>query len=280
MDNKKIIRPIFFGNELNGNAKRSFHNLCNEVGQYYYTNSGARIQIVDYQNNKHVKYQFDNGHTGWAALRFIKKGMIGDPYFMNCYGGYFGSGPYNEDDKAYDAWNSIMTRCGDTRKVIMYGYEDVTVCEEWKCYQTFAEWYHAYLSKLNPNCPEAYHIDKDIFQWNQQNKIYSPNTCCLIPARLNKVLENLHGKPNRFGLPVGVNAAANGRYRASISIYENGIGRNYPLGVYNTVEEAFNAYAIAKKDRILKIAKDFYDMGYILPEVYMAIQNIEIKPNI
>jgi len=65
-------------------------------------------------------------------------------------------------------------------------YSNTSIDSTWEDYTNFKEWLlnndyqNNYQYKLN--------IDKDILQWNNTSKIYSPTTCLLIPEKLNKAL--------------------------------------------------------------------------------------------
>ena len=55
-------------------------------------------------------------------------------------------------------------------------YENVYVCEEWHNFQNFAKWYYNNYYSINE---ERMEIDKDILYKN--NKVYSPDTCIIVP---------------------------------------------------------------------------------------------------
>ena len=65
------------------------------------------------------------------------------------------------------------------------------------------------------------------------------------------------------------------KYEAQCNI--NGKLKN--LGYYNTIEEAFNAYKIAKKQEIKKIANDCVSKGYVTKDsrLYNAMINYQVK---
>ena len=63
------------------------------------------------------------------------------------------------------------------------------------CFQNFAKWFDDNKYEVDGRL----HIDKDILYPNC--KIYSPETCLLIPQRINMLFLN---KPNKRGLPNGI----------------------------------------------------------------------------
>ncbi|HET8689672.1 MAG TPA: hypothetical protein VFM18_23950, partial [Methanosarcina sp.] len=86
--------------------------------------------------------------------------------------------------KAYNVWHGILSRCYSPKNTNYknYGGHGVTVCDEWLVFQNFARWYLEQYSEPN------WHIDKDILV--KGNKIYSPETCCIIPGELNTIISN------------------------------------------------------------------------------------------
>ena len=55
-------------------------------------------------------------------------------------------------------------------------------------------------------------------------------------------------------------------------------GKQTRLGLYNTIEEAFNVYKIAKKQEIKRIADDCVSKGYITKDsrLYNAMMGYQI----
>ena len=69
-----------------------------------------------------------------------------------------------------------------------YGQKGVTVCERWHCFANFFSDFMK-LEGYDEWCTsqEVYHLDKDIKQYGKDmsEKVYSPDTCLLVPARVN-----------------------------------------------------------------------------------------------
>ena len=65
----------------------------------------------------------------------------------------------------------------------------------WHNYQNFAQWFN----ENRYDVEGRLHIDKDILY--PGNKIYCPDTCLLVPQRINMLFLN---KPNKRGLPNGI----------------------------------------------------------------------------
>ena len=134
--------------------------------------------------------------------------------------------------RTYDA---MKRRCAATSGP----YKNVELCDEWeKDYKSFEKWYYQNLWK----CKEPLQLDKDLFS-PKNAKIYSPQTCCLLPRSLNAFLV---GKRKNNGLPVGVVKSANG-YRAQVNFMGGHVA-----GTFENLEDAKNFYLFNKKRYLQK----------------------------
>lgn len=265
MENKKT-KPVLFDS-----YKSEYINTI------WKTNEGYYIKIIDYRSSKYVDIEFIyNGFKIYNVLMSaIKNGRVKNPFHRKINGGYIGFGPYNDStSKIYNVWDKMLTRV--TRNFQLYNkrslsYANCTVCEEWYNYQNFATWYDNYISSLNPNLYNEYEIDKDILQWNQEYKIYSPQTCCLVPHIINTALIISCTDNN---LPMGVFIRGN-KYGASININ----GERLYLGLYDTPQEAFNVYKIRREKYIKDLANYYYSINAINKDIFDALNKLEIKEN-
>ena len=113
-------------------------------------------------------------------------------------------------------------------------------------FPNFYEWLHSQENFQKWLNGKRWALDKDILI--KRNKIYSPDTCCLVPQEVNAIF--IKGKrKNDNDLPIGVSY---NRYKSS---YVAGCnighsGRHKTIGYYNTPEEAFYAYKIYKEEYI------------------------------
>lgn len=77
----------------------------------------------------------------------------------------------------YARWVSMIYRCyGNPSGYKAPGYDDCTVCDEWKSFMSFRVW----MAKQDW---EGNQLDKDII--NYGSKVYSPDTCAFIPKDVN-----------------------------------------------------------------------------------------------
>lgn len=128
-----------------------------------------------------------------------------------------------------------------------------TVCEEWLNFQVFAKWYNENIYQVGT---ERMHLDKDILV--KGNKFYSPDTCLIVPQRINMLFMQ---KPNKYNLPNGILPIANGRYSARY-------GGNH-IGNFDTLEEATAAHEREKRKAIKRVANEYKEV--IPDKVYKAL---------
>lgn len=225
------------------------------------------MKIIRYGGKSDIDIEFlDEFHYIKEHCLYInfKNGQIKNPYDRTVYGiGYIGVGLYKpsinkENTQEYNLWDSMLERCYcEKRRHRAKTYFDCEVCKEWYNFQNFSKWFHENYYE----CNDRLHVDKDIIL--QGNRIYSPDTCLLIPQKLNVLFVN---KINKRGLPNGIYKVKTG-YFAKYN--------NEDLGIYKTVTEAFSSYAIAKKREIIRVANEYKNI--IPPATYDYIVNYKIR---
>lgn len=252
------------------NIKLSNKSYENQILQ---SRSYGEFKVLKYNNAFDVEIEFLlTGYKTSVQLSNVKIGSVRDPYYPTVYGvGYMGEGLYKSRPtskgpqcRCYKVWKEMIGRCycDKVSSYINYSAYGVTVCPEWHNYQNYAEWYYK-------NCPdESYCVDKDFLY--KGNKIYSPDTCSFIPEEINAQLTLRQSK--RGELPLGVRPCGN-KYQAQI----NRNSKKIPLGVFSTIEEAFNAYKKAKEDYLKYLAEKYKDT--LTSNIYNAIKNFEIGIN-
>jgi hypothetical protein len=156
------------------------------------------------------------------------------------------------------SWKNMIDRCYyEKHKEKHPAYFEIsTVCKDWHNYQTFADWYEEREYEVD----ERLHLDKDIKY--PGNSVYSPQTCILVPQKINMLFMN---KSNNRGLPNGI-VKKNKGYLAKYN--------NQELGVYPTVEEAFEVYAKKKKQAIIEVSNEYKSV--LPPSVYDLILSHEL----
>lgn len=132
-------------------------------------------------NNTQVKYKCCSkcGESKPATKEFFharksnKDGLRGECKVCVC----------NDQRSAHDRrpahtrWNSMMSRCYNVNnnRYNIYGEKGVTVCEDWKDYNTFSKWY-------DENSIIGWEMDKDIVGTGD---CYSPESCVFVPNAIN-----------------------------------------------------------------------------------------------
>ena len=233
-----------------------------KIGEIRNNNSGTPMKIIDYKSTSDITVEFlDEYHyTKHTTYSNFVRGNVKNPYDRDLYGvGYFGVGKWKVKDetgkwsRVYLCWRHMLERCYHEKSSWQYPayYGICTVCEEWKCFQTFADWYKAREYDVN----ERLHLDKDIK--HPGNTVYSPENCILVPQRLNAIFIN---KSNKRGLPNGIY-----RNRNKFTVKYN----EKSLGVYENINDAYLVYTKEKKKEIIKMANEY--KGIIPNEVYDAV---------
>ena len=168
--------------------------------------------------------------------------------------GYLGIGKFKSSDNItfkqtveYRTWLDMLKRCYNTEyQEKNPSYIGCIVCDEWHNFQNFAEWY-----TNQEHYSKSYHLDKD---WlSDDSKIYSPETCVLAPKTINSLLQKSCIRRGKYPMGVVYNKK-NRNFNAQINI-----NKTVKLGVFQTAEQASQAYQKAKKQRIKDVALEWKD---------------------
>lgn len=177
---------------------------------------------------------------------------------------------------AYTAYSLIKKRCingGNKIDNIPEAYRDVTMCQEWiDNPKAFVKWYLEHYYCIDG---EIMAVDKDLF--GKEQKIYSPETCCILPQRLNALLANCkkhyYGERTADDLPLGVRYDKE-KYYSEIQFM--GSGRPIKLSKWDTAEEAFSEYKLMKQADICRVVAEYKDK---IPDyIYRELLKIDIQP--
>lgn len=235
-----------------------------KVGEIRYNSFGTPMKIIGYEKMDKITIEFLDLHKFQKITTYSNfiRGQVKNPYDRTIRGvGYLGDGKYMTNQtlherRAFGIWCNMIDRCYNEEVRSKYAaYSDCIICDSWQCYQVFRKWYDDNFYNVGT---ERMHIDKDILYKN--NRVYSPETCILVPQRINMLF--MH-KPNKYNLPNGVKPSSSGKYEAKY----NG---KY-LGVFGSVEEAAIVHNKEKKKVIIQIANEYKDQ--IPVRVYDALIN-------
>lgn len=172
-------------------------------------------------------------------------------------------GACKENAPYYKTWSSIILRSTNNKyRNKLPAYRDCTICEEWLTLSKFKEWFEDPTNGYQ----EGLQIDKDILV--KGNKEYAPDKCCFVPREINTALAtNPKGKCSIVGVKPNKS-----KFEARLSRY----GERVYLGIFNTPEEAFQAYKLAKEQYIKELAEKYFQEGKITKMVYDALMKYEV----
>lgn len=263
---------------------RKIKDKDKRLGLEKLNNQSSLMRIMEYNNARSLVVEFQDKykykvHAQWNNFVF---GNIQNPYAPLVYNiGIKGTKyPISKNKKLvkeYSLWVGMLERCFCKEyKEKFPVYQDVTCCEEWLLYENFYEWLHNQ-SNFEQWLNGGYALDKDIL--NKGNRIYSPDTCCLVPVQINALFTK--SDKARGNLPIGV--TYNNRmekYCARVCILKNKNGKKIrrTVGYYPTPEDAFYlGYKPYKEKHIQRIAQEEFDKGNITKRCYDAMMNYKVE---
>jgi hypothetical protein len=148
------------------------------------------------------KYRVRFDKTGYEKIVFksaIRSGQIKDQFVPVVFGtGYLGYGSRQGNEKAYQVWQNMLSRCYNpkTKDYISYGAIGVKVCDRWHCFEKFLEdlpLIDGYSEDLFLSSEIT--LDKDI---KHQYRVYSKDTCCFVSLEENMKNRNTIKYRRRF----------------------------------------------------------------------------------
>ena len=264
-------------------------NKIDRTGETNVSKEGCVMKIVKYNDANNIIIEFQDEHKCRVHTQYsnFKNGQCKNPFYPSVFGyGYYGVDKNGnvpkakefKDDKwcstwEYHKWMHMLQRCFDNKyKEKKPTYKDVTCCDRWLCFANFLEDFEILKQEYNWSKDEKLNLDKDIL--HKGNKLYSLENCVLVPDYINSLFTKRDN--DRGSYPVGVTYHKGAKkYRANCSIN----GKQIMLGYYNTIEEAFNAYKIAKEQEIKRVAEECVSKGYITQEsrLYNAMISYQIE---
>lgn len=135
-------------------------------------------------------------------------------------------------------WRAMMLRCyGNNQEK---AYDKIYVCDDWKNFYNFYEWYEKHYRV-------GWVLDKDL----KHGDYYSPETCVLIPERLNAMLIT---RTETDDLPISMyKTTLIGRkpYVASVNLHTNKINLDY----HDNVIDGFIRVRIIKEYILNKVCQ-------------------------
>lgn len=249
------------------------------LGEERLNSQGDLMRIVKYNNSSDMIVEFQDEYKAkvHAAYGDFKKGIVKNPYHKEAYGfGMIGikysSKVNGKLTKEYNTWLSLLQRCYDEKYKNKHPtYKNVTCCDEWLLYENFYEWLHSQENFDKWLNGKRWAVDKDILV--KGNKVYSPETCCLVPHIVNGLFAKSDAK--RGNLPIGVSKFRNGFQAQCKDPFA--YNKRKHLGVYLTIEAAFYAYKQYKENVVRQVAHIEFDDGNITKQCYESMMNYEVE---
>jgi len=257
----------FRDGKIRRTRKKRAMTMINRVGETNINTQGCKMTIIAYRGSRDIDIQFEDDiiMTKVCYSQF-SSGKIKNRNKKFIYGkGYIGYGPYITSEngeilEVYCHWYSMMNRCYSNSKT---GYEDCDVCNEWLNYQSFAKWYYENNYIIED---DLLSLDKDIKRKN--NRVYSPDTCILIPQRLNMLVVNCRKLRGQYSLGVSY---SNNKFVAHCSINK----KQRHIGTFDTEEAAFYAYKKVKEAEIARAVDEYIN---IVPDhIRQIMKNYKIE---
>ncbi len=264
-------------------------NKVDRTGETNISNEGCVMRIIEYNNTLDIVIEFQDEHKYRVHTQYVnfQKGNCKNPYYPSVYGhGYLGVGNEGnvpkisefKDGKTvntweYHKWQNMLKRCFNNKlKEKRPTYKDVTCCDRWLCFANFLEDLEILKNEHNWSADIKLNLDKDIL--HKDNKVYSLENCILVPQWINLLF--IKNDVKRGDCPIGVYYdKRNKKYKAQCNINGKYVG----LGYYNTIEQAFNAYKIAKENETKRVAEECISKGFISKDsrLYKAMINYKVE---
>lgn len=250
----------------------------NRLGEERYNHQGCLMKIIQYKNANEIIIEFQDKYRAKICTRYDRfiEGCIRNPYHpivcgVGAIGIKYTSRTNGRQTKEHLTWINMLHRCFDEEyKKKMPTYKDTICCTEWLLYENFYEWLHNQSNFDKWLTGDRWAIDKDILV--KGNKIYSPETCCLVPHNVNMLF--VKNDIDRSNLPIGVKRNGSGFQVFCNNPYTN---KQESLGTYLTPEQAFQVYKTYKENIIKQVAQTEYDNGNITEQCYKAMMKYEVE---
>ena len=246
------------------------------IGEIFSTKSWGDLKIIEYNGNRKVRVKFvKTGYEVVTSLNSIKKGCVRDRLLPSVHGvGIIGAEPIVDKDgrklKEYELWCSMLQRVYDPKKHReLPTYTNCSVSENFKYFPYFKMWCNQQIG-FNKFSADGlpYTLDKDILV--KGNKVYSEDTCCFVPHKINTVLIKCDGRRGSNLIGVYYLKSKN-IYTASMSVDK----RHKSLGRFKTEVEAFQAYRTAKETYIKEIVNFYKDQ--ISVKAYNTLMSYSVE---
>ena len=217
------------------------------IGEVNFNTYGHKMTVVSYKSERDIEVLFEDGHIKKCSYGRFKSGNVKNNFMPSKYGiAYIGNTKTKDngiEKTSYRIWVGILDRVFDGK---LKSYDKVSISDEWLSYENFEIWYNKNIYNIGN---EKMCIDKDIL--SNENKIYSEDTCIIIPERINNMLIDFYNKET--GLT----------YRDRVKKYEVSCrdfdGKKKYLGYYENKDDAILVYRKFKINTIIEVINSYKD---------------------
>lgn len=137
-------------------------------------------------------------------------------------------------------------------------YKSVRIDDRWLRFSNFKKWYDKhYPYELEEEYGIKFEIDKDLL--SDGDKIYSPETCIFLPNKVNNFLANKMTN-NTSGHTGVIWHKQVKKWRARINDFHT--HKKKSLGLFVNIEDASEAYKVARENEALKVKEYMTMLGY------------------
>lgn len=150
-------------------------------GMILESNSCGPFKILHLNSYYDVMIEFQDDYRCkiWVGVDQIDARTVTNPYAKSLCGvAYMGEGDRSRLPKnCMKTWVAVVQRCYGPERESYKSYKDVSMTDEWLCFQNFASWF------VKAIYFKGWVIDKDIII--PGNRVYGPDTCVFVPAKVN-----------------------------------------------------------------------------------------------
>lgn len=259
----------------NPNYKRAHKKKDKNIrlGEEKLNNDNELMKITEYNYCDDIVIEFQDAFKARikSTYNLFSTGGIKNPNHKGKYNQIIGNiypTRYNNSPlKEFKTWDRVINRVYNPKYwEDRHNYSKVKLTEEWLYYPNFYEWIHSQENFEKFKLGYRWAIDKDILS-DYKNKIYSPDTCVLVPHYVNILFTEK--KINNLPLGVWISQSCKNRY--AVEIKDNG-GKKKTYFCH-TPEEAGNIYQEYRLRHIKEIAEIAINKGDITERCYFGMLN-------
>lgn len=264
-----------------------YNEICKEIDDANEYNTNRAYELLQEIKDKENELLKLKNPTPLTKIEKIKN-VISDDSLKSEVSKYMRK--YISEDKTFSLYESMVDRLRainkDTRRYagIENKFEGPEDFYDW-IYNT-QDTYRATKGKGPDMKRFEYQLDKDLLGTTQGKNYYSRETCLFIPKYINTMLEARNA--SRGDLPLGVARGREPGERAKLrnpnlkyySVYISVLGyasHHMMIRSCDNMHVAFWIYKLCKEYYVRRIGSLFLSRGLITREVYLALNNFEVK---